>query len=127
MSLALKLRLSEPAVAFRETITTETEYDYKHAKQSGGRGQFARTVMRLEPNEGKGFEFVDKIKGGAIPQEYIPSVQKGILKTLEAGIIAGFPVVDVKVVLIDGNFHPVRFIRHGFPDLCFHLLQAWLC
>ena len=101
------VEIGEPAVAFRETITTEMEIDYKYAKQSGGKGQFARTVMRIEPNEGKGFEFVDKIKGGAIPNEYIPSVQKGILKTLEKGIIAGFPVVDVKVVLLDGSYHPV--------------------
>ncbi len=101
------VEIGEPAVAFRETISTEMEIDYKYAKQSGGKGQFARTVMRIEPNEGKGFEFIDKIKGGSIPSEYIPSVQKGILKTLEKGIIAGFPVVDVKVVLLDGAYHPV--------------------
>jgi elongation factor G len=116
------VEVGEPAVAFRETITTEVEYDYKFAKQSGGKGQFARVMMRIEPNEGKGFEFVDKIKGGAIPQEYIPSVQKGILKTLEAGIIAGFPVVDVKVVLLDGSFHPVDSSDMAFQtcaSICF--------
>lgn len=114
--------VGEPAVAFRETITMEVENDYKFAKQSGGKGQFARTVMRIEPNEGKGFEFVDKIKGGAIPAEYIPSVQKGISKTLEAGIIAGFPVVDVKVVLLDGSFHPVDSSDMAFQtcaSICF--------
>jgi len=118
----VEVEIGEPAVAFRETITTEEECDYKYAKQSGGKGQFARTIIRIEPNEGKGFEFVDKIKGGAIPSEYIPSVQKGILKTLEKGIIAGFPVVDVKVVLIDGSFHPVDSSDMAFQtcaSICF--------
>jgi len=116
------VEVGEPAVAYRETITTEIEYDYKYAKQSGGKGQFARVMMRIEPNEGKGFEFIDKIKGGAIPAEYIPSVKKGILKTLELGIIAGFPVVDVKVVLLDGSFHPVDSSDMAFQtcaSICF--------
>jgi elongation factor G len=116
------VEVGEPAVAFRETITTEVEADYKFAKQSGGKGQFARTEMRIEPNEGKGFEFIDKIKGGAIPNEYIPSVQKGILKTLEKGILAGFPVVDVKVVLLDGSYHPVDSSDMAFQtcaSICF--------
>ena len=99
--------VGEPSVAFRETITVEVDSDYKHVKQTGGKGQFAHTVMRIEPNEGRGFEFVDHIKGGVIPAEYIPSVQKGIQSTLDEGIIAGFPVVDIRVVLVDGNFHPV--------------------
>jgi len=99
--------VGEPAVAFRETITTEVVSNYKHSKQTGGKGQFAHTIMRIEPNEGKGYEFIEKIKGGAIPAEFIPSVDKGIRKTLERGILAGYPVVDVKVVLLDGNFHPV--------------------
>lgn len=99
--------VGEPSVAYRETLTMEVDSNYKHAKQTGGKGQFAHTVLRLEPNTGKGFEFIDHIKGGAIPQEYIPSVQKGIVKTMERGILAGFPVVDVRVTLVDGNFHPV--------------------
>jgi elongation factor G len=99
--------IGEPSVAFRETIAIEAESDYKHAKQTGGKGQFAHTVMRIEPNDGKGFEFVDHIKGGAIPAEFIPSVKKGIESVLADGVIAGFPVVDVKVVLLDGNFHAV--------------------
>lgn len=103
----VEAEVGEPSVAFRETITTEVESNYKHSKQTGGKGQFAHTVMRLEPNDGKGYEFVEKIKGGNIPAEYIPSVNKGILKTLERGILAGYPVVDVKVVLLDGSFHPV--------------------
>ncbi|MBE0647892.1 MAG: elongation factor G [Bacteroidales bacterium] len=114
--------VGEPAVAFRETITQEVESNYKHAKQSGGKGQFAQTVLRLEPNEGKGYEFSDKIKGGAIPIEYIPSVNKGIQKTLERGLLAGYPIVDVKVVLLDGNFHPVDSSDMAFQtcgSICF--------
>jgi len=114
--------VGEPAVAFRETITAEVESNYKHAKQTGGKGQFAHTVMRIEPNDGNGYEFIDKIKGGAIPAEYIPSVDKGIQKTLERGILAGYPVVDVKVVLLDGNFHPVDSSDMAFQtcgSICF--------
>lgn len=99
--------VGEPSVAFRETLTNEVESNYKHVKQTGGKGQYAHTVMRIEPNEGNGFEFIEKIKGGNIPAEYIPSVQKGVAKTLEKGVLAGYPVVDVKVVLLDGSFHPV--------------------
>ncbi len=114
--------VGEPSVAFRETITNEVESNYKHSKQTGGRGQFAHTVMRIEPNEGKGYEFIDKIKGGAIPGEFIQSVNKGIVKTLERGILAGYPVVDVKVVLIDGNHHPVDSSDMAFQtcaSICF--------
>jgi elongation factor G len=99
--------VGEPAVAFRETITMEVESNYKHSKQTGGKGQFAHTVFRIEPNEGNGYEFIDMIKGGAIPAEFIGSVNKGIKKTMEKGVLAGFPVVDVKVVLHDGGFHAV--------------------
>lgn len=118
--------VGEPSVAFRETITSEVESNYKHSKQTGGKGQFAHTLMRLEPNSGNGYEFIEKIKGGNIPAEYIPSVNKGIQKTLERGILAGYPIVDVKVVLLDGSFHPVDSsdmafqtcasigFRHGF-------------
>ncbi|HPB25393.1 MAG TPA: elongation factor G [Bacteroidales bacterium] len=114
--------VGQPSVAFREAIATEAENDYKHAKQSGGRGQFARTVLRIEPNEGKGYEFVDKIKGGVVPSEYVTSVNKGILKTLERGIIAGFPIVDVKVTLMDGAYHPVDSSDMAFQtcaSICF--------
>lgn len=114
--------VGEPSVAFRETITMEVEAEYRHSKQTGGKGQFAQTLIRIEPNEGKGYEFVDKIKGGSIPNEYIPSVNKGILKTLADGVLAGFPVVDVKVVLIDGQFHPVDSSDFAFQtcaSICF--------
>ena len=103
----LDVEIGEPAVAMRETITNEIMVDYKYAKQTGGKGQFAHMVFRLEPNDGEGFEFINHIKGGAIPQEFIPSVKKGILKTMDEGVLAGFPVVDVKVVLVDGKHHPV--------------------
>jgi elongation factor G len=112
----------EPAVAFRETITGETECSYKHSKQTGGKGQFAHTVMRIEPNPGKGYEFVDKVRGGNIPAEFIQSVNKGIMKTLEKGVMAGFPVVDVKVVLLDGSHHPVDSSDMAFQtcaSICF--------
>ncbi|HOG67101.1 MAG TPA: elongation factor G [Bacteroidales bacterium] len=114
--------VGEPSVAFRETITAEVECNYKHTKQTGGRGQYAHTVMRLEPNEGNGYEFVDKIKGGVIPGEYIPSVNKGIQKILDGGVLAGFPIVDVKVVLLDGSFHPVDSSDMAFQtcaSICF--------
>ncbi len=101
------VEVGEPAVAFRETITKEVVTDYKHVKQTGGRGQYAHTVMRLEPNPGKGYEFVNHIKGGVIPNEFIPSVDKGVKKTMEEGVLAGFPVIDVRVVLFDGSYHPV--------------------
>ena len=118
----VEVEVGEPAVAFRETISTETEYDYKYSKQSGGKGQFARVVLRIEPNEGKGYEFVDRIKGGSIPAEFVTSVNKGILKTLEKGVIAGFPVIDVKVVLLDGSHHPVDSSDMAFQtcaSICF--------
>jgi len=114
--------VGEPSVAYRETITSETEYNYKHSKQTGGRGQYAHTVMRLEPNDGNGYEFVDKIKGGVIPGEFVTSVNKGIVKTLDGGVLAGFPVVDVKVVLLDGSFHPVDSSDMAFQtcaSICF--------
>ncbi|MFC1669252.1 elongation factor G [Spirochaetota bacterium] len=96
-----------PSVAYRETLTREVKHDYKHSKQTGGKGQYAHTIMRIEPNDGKGFEFIDKIKGGNIPIEYIPSVKKGIQSAMEEGILADFPIVDVKVVLLDGSYHDV--------------------
>ncbi len=114
--------VGEPAVSLRETITDEVESNYKHTKQTGGRGQFAHTIIRLEPNEGMGFEFIDNIKGGNIPAEYIPSVLKGIRKTMDKGILSGFPVVDVKVVLLDGSYHPVDSSDMAFQtcaSICF--------
>jgi elongation factor G len=110
----VEVEVGEPAVALRETITTEVETNYKHSKQTGGKGQYAQTVMRLEPNEGEGYEFVNHIKGGVIPNEFIPSVNKGIVSTMDKGVLAGYPVVDVKAVLVDGSFHPVDSSDRAF-------------
>ncbi|HNU21715.1 MAG TPA: elongation factor G [Bacteroidales bacterium] len=118
----LELQTDEPSVAYRETITHETEQAYKHVKQTGGKGQYAHVLLRIEPNPGKGYEFVDKIKGGIVPLEFIPSVDKGIRKTLEKGVIAGYPVVDVKVTLLDGSYHPVDSSDFAFQtcaSICF--------
>jgi elongation factor G len=118
----VEVDVSEPSVAYRETITTEVEASYRYSKQTGGKGQFAETHFRIEPNEGNGYEFIDRIKGGAIPLEFVPSVNKGITKTLEKGVLAGFPVVDVKVVLHDGKFHPVDSSDMAFQtcaSICF--------
>lgn len=104
----VEANVGEPQVAFRETIKATAEVQGKHAKQSGGRGQYGDVWVRFEPNEpGKGFEFVDEIKGGVVPQEYRPAVQKGIKETLAGGVIAGYPVVDVKATLYDGSYHDV--------------------
>ena len=104
----VEANIGEPQVAFRETIRGTSEVQGKHAKQSGGRGQYGDVWVRFEPNEpGKGFEFFDEIKGGVGPQEYRPAVQKGIKETLEGGVIAGYPVVDIKATLYDGSYHDV--------------------
>ncbi|MBB1555459.1 elongation factor G [Candidatus Saccharibacteria bacterium] len=104
----VEANVGEPQVAFRETIKSMAEAQGKHAKQSGGRGQYGDVWVRFEPNEtGKGFEFIDEIKGGVVPQEYRPAVQKGIKEVLDGGVIAGYPVVDVKATLYDGSYHDV--------------------
>ena len=104
----VEANVGEPQVAFRETIKGTAEVQGKHAKQSGGRGQYGDVWVRFEPNEvGKGFEFIDMIKGGVVPQEYRGPVQKGIKETLEGGVIAGYPVVDIKATLYDGSYHDV--------------------
>jgi len=104
----VEANIGEPQVAFRETIRGMAEVQGKHAKQSGGRGQYGDVWVRFEPNEmGKGFEFIDAIKGGVVPQEYRPAVQKGIKETLEGGVMAGYPVVDIKATLYDGSYHDV--------------------
>ncbi|CAN0617759.1 elongation factor G [Burkholderia multivorans] len=108
--------VGKPQVAYRETIrTTAKDVDGKFVKQSGGRGQYGHAVITLEPNEqGKGYEFFDEIKGGVIPREYIPAVDKGIQDTLKSGVLAGFPVVDVKVHLTFGSYHDVDSNENAF-------------
>ncbi|MBT3748211.1 MAG: elongation factor G [Bacteroidetes bacterium] len=116
------VEIGEPSVAYREAITSEIEIEYRHSKQSGGKGQFAQTLMRIEPKEDGGYEFIDKIRGGAIPADFIPSVNKGIKKTLAKGIIAGFPIENVRVTLLDGKFHAVDSSDMAFQicgSICF--------
>ncbi len=116
----VEANVGEPQVAFRETIKGTAEVQGKHAKQSGGRGQYGDVWVRFEPNEvGKGFEFIDVIKGGVVPQEYRQPVMKGIKETLEGGVIAGYPVVDVKATLYDGSYHDV-----DSSELAFNLAGA---
>jgi len=104
----VEVNVGAPQVAYRETITRRTEIDYTHKKQTGGTGQYARVKLVVEPNEkGKGFEFDNRIVGGVVPKEYIPGVEKGLNSVMTAGTIIGFPVVDVKVSLIDGAYHEV--------------------
>lgn len=105
-----------PQVAYRETIRKPSgETEGKFVKQSGGRGQYGHVWIKMEPNEpGKGFEFIDEIKGGAVPREYIPAVQRGLNETLPSGVLAGFPVVDVKVTLFDGSYHDVDSNENAF-------------
>jgi len=107
--------VGKPQVAYRETFRKSLESEGKFVKQSGGRGQYGHVWLRLEPNEtGKGYEFVDAIKGGAVPREYIPAVQKGIDEALRDGVLAGYPVVDVKVTLFDGSYHEVDSNENAF-------------
>lgn len=106
--------VGKPQVAYRETITAQIEQDVKYAKQSGGRGQYGHVKIILEPNPGKEFEFVNKVTGGAIPREYIPAVEKGCREALEGGVVAGYPLVDVKVTLFDGSYHEVDSSEMAF-------------
>ena len=101
------LELAPPHVAYRETITKVTKAEYRHKKQSGGHGQYGHVMMRLEPNPGGGFAFGNEVVGGSVPKDFITSVEKGVIKALDDGALAGFPVVDVKAVLYDGSSHPV--------------------
>jgi elongation factor G len=111
----VEANVGAPQVAYREAIRKPVEVEGKFVKQSGGRGQYGHVWLKLEPNEqGKGFEFIDSIKGGSVPREYIPAVEKGLRETLPAGVLAGFPVVDVKVTLFDGSYHDVDSNENAF-------------
>ena len=107
--------VGKPQVAYRETITKPVDVEGKFIRQTGGRGQYGHVYLRVEPQErGDGFEFVDKIKGGVVPREYIPAVQKGVVEAMVSGIVAGYPVIDVKVTLYDGSYHEVDSSEHAF-------------
>ena len=112
---SLDVDVSKPQVAFKETITKGLEHENKYIKQSGGRGQYGHVVIRVEPREpGSGFEFVNKIVGGAIPREFIPAVQKGVVESMARGILCGYPAVDISVTLLDGSFHDVDSSEMAF-------------
>ncbi|HMK36690.1 MAG TPA: elongation factor G [Desulfomonilaceae bacterium] len=111
----VEARVGEPQVAFRETLTQPTDILYRHVKQTGGKGQFAEISLRVEPiKRGTGLEFVEKIVGGAIPKEFIKPVEEGVRRAMESGILAGYPVVDVKVTLEDGKYHEVDSSEMAF-------------
>lgn len=111
----VEANVGAPQVAYREAIKKKVEVEGKFVKQSGGKGQYGHVWLILEPNEpGKGFEFIDQIKGGTVPREFIPAVEKGLRETIPSGVLAGFPVVDVKVTLFDGSYHDVDSNENAF-------------
>jgi len=111
----VECNVGKPQVAYRESVKKSIEHETKYVKQSGGRGQYAHVLLRIEPlKRGAGFEFVDEIKGGSVPREFIPSVQKGVEDALGGGVIAGYPMVDVRVTLFDGSFHDVDSSEFAF-------------
>lgn len=118
--------VGRPEVAYRETLSIAGAGEYKHSKQSGGRGQYGHVCMKLEPQEaGKGFEFVSEVKGGNVPSEYIPAVEKGVRRALESGPLAGYPVLDLKAILTDGSSHDVDSSEFAFSTAamqCFRLI-----
>jgi elongation factor G len=114
--------VGKPQVAYRETIRQSAEYDYTHKKQTGGSGQYARVKLRVEPDHEKNFEFVDEIRGGNIPREFIPAVEKGVMESLEAGVLAGYPLNNIKVTVFDGAYHEVDSSEMAFKicsSICF--------
>ncbi|MGQ9546673.1 MAG: elongation factor G [Dehalococcoidia bacterium] len=116
----VEVKLDLPKIPYKETITVSNKAEYKHKKQTGGHGQYGHVLLELEPlPRGGGFEFVENIFGGAIPQNYIPSVEKGVNEARQEGVLAGYPVVDVKVTLYDGSFHPV-----DSSDIAFKIASA---
>ena len=106
--MGMNVNVGKPQVAYRETISQSVEAEGKYIKQSGGRGQYGHCFVRLEPlGRGEGFEFVNAIKGAAIPKEFIPSIEKGVKEAMEKGVLLGYPLVDMKVTLYDGSYHDV--------------------
>lgn len=111
----VEANVGQPQVAYRETIKQSAEAEGKYIKQSGGRGQYGHCWLRVEPNEaGKGFEFLDEVKGGSIPREFIPAIEKGVKEALDKGVSAGYPIVDVKVAVFDGSYHEVDSSEAAF-------------
>jgi elongation factor G len=111
----VEANVGAPQVAYREAFKKTVEIEGKFVKQSGGKGQYGHVWLKMEPNEaGKGFEFIDAIKGGTVPREFIPAVEKGLRETIPSGVLAGFPVVDAKVTLFDGSYHDVDSNENAF-------------
>lgn len=115
----VQAQVGKPSVEYKETIGAEAQHEHRHVKQTGGRGQYAHVVLRVEPNPGQGFEFASSIVGGAIPQEYVPAVRRGIEQVLDKGVLADFQAVDLRVVLLDGSHHEV-----DSSDTAFRLCAA---
>ena len=111
----VEANVGKPQVAYRETVTRKAKVEGKFVRQSGGRGQYGHVWIEIEPQEpGKGYEFVDAVKGGVIPREFIPAVDKGIREAMDTGVLAGFPMVDFKVTLIEGSYHDVDSSEMAF-------------
>jgi len=110
----VEANVGEPQVAYRETLTKTVKAEGRFIRQSGGRGQYGHVWLTIEPQPGKGFEFVNRIVGGSIPREYVPAVEKGVVEAMEKGVLAGYPMVDVKVTLIDGSYHDVDSSEMAF-------------
>jgi elongation factor G len=119
----VEANVGKPQVAYRETLTAAVEQDYRHVKQTGGHGQYAHVRLIVEPNQrGKGFQFTNKIVGGVIPREFFPAIEKGVEAACNRGVIAGYPLVDVKATLIFGSFHEVDSSAMAFEiaaSMCF--------
>jgi len=116
----VSVELETPKVPYKETITMPAKAEYKHKKQSGGHGQYGHVLLKLEPlPRGSGHEFVNKVVGGAIPKNYIPAVEKGVSEAIGEGVLARYPVVDMKTTVYDGTFHPV-----DSSDICFKIAGA---
>jgi elongation factor G len=110
----VEANVGRPQVAYRETVTRPADVDYRHVRQTGGRGQYAHVKLRVEPNPGKGFEFASEVVGGVVPKEYIPAVEAGVKGAMLSGVLAGYNVVDVKAVLYDGSSHEVDSSEMAF-------------
>jgi len=114
--------VGKPQVAYRETLRQKAEYDYTHKKQTGGSGQYARCELRVEPIKDQEFEFVNEIKGGSIPKEFIPAIQKGVVEAMEHGVLAGYPISNIRVTVLDGAYHEVDSSEMAFKicgSICF--------
>ena len=120
----VEANIGQPQVSYRETIKTAAECEGKHIKQSGGRGQYGHVWIKFEPNPGKGYEFVDEVVGGVVPREYIPVVDKGLQEAMQSGILAGYPLVDVKATLYDGSYHDVDSSEMAFKVAASLALKA---